>query len=484
MNLKHTWQFTDRLKGIQTYLVLAVLFVVVHLLYSAFGVEMTGPVAWDWHLIDRPLLEDRLLESLFYLHTQPPLWNLFVAIYFCIHTTYQSMFAASMFLLLGFASYCSVFSLLRFMGIPKSLAVLSATVFMASPTFVLLEHVVGYDFPIMALVTISIVILWKFFERPSYIRALLFFSIIAVTCLTRSLFHLTYFLVMVGSIALMNRGSLKTVLLAALPGFALVFSVYVKNYLVFDRFTASTWMGMNAAKVVVRSAPLEERERWHEEGIVSETMLIDPWSEVSQYPERLRTIPERFQDIPLLSKTSKDDGYKNLHNVAYIRIADQYLVDVVRVVQHEPFEYLRGLASAWYCYLRGTDESEFLPGRNLCEPLIDAYDYVLYGKSPWPIHYATDRKGTYNLYVFLLIGLPALFVYGVMLAKKGGLSPNQKKLVVVMLINIAFVALTINFFELAENQRARFYTDSFSLILLTNVIHERLWKKAKRASLR
>lgn len=107
---------------------------------------------------------------------------------------------------------------------------------------------------------------------------------------------------------------------------------------------------------------------------------------------------------------------------------------------------------------------------------------MLYGKSPWPIHHATDRKGSYNLYVFLLIGLPALFVYGVVLLKKGGLSPNQKKLVVVMSVNIAFVALTINFFELAENQRARFYTDSFSQILLVHFVHKRPWRKTRYTS--
>jgi len=206
-------------------------------------------------------------------------------------------------------------------------------------------------------------------------------------------------------------------------------------------------------------------------------MLHEPWSDLSEYPETLKSIGEPFTNIPLLSMSHKVGGYKNLHHAAYIVIADQYMADVIQVIRQKPLRYLRGLAAAWYCYFRATDESEFLPCRNVCEPVVNVYNYLLYGKSPWPIRYATDRKASYNLYVILLVALPLLFLYGIrLLVRNVEISREQKTIVAVMIFNIAFVALTINFFELAENQRARFYTDSFSLVLLAHFIQARAWK--------
>lgn len=482
-------QVRQQIEGMKTgnlFVLLAMLFGLVHATYYFFGVHVSLPVSWDWHLIDPPLLEHRLLESVHYLHTQPPLWNLFVALFLTIPGPYQALLLTSFFLLLGFASYCCVFWLMKFMHTSTTVALILATLLMASPSFVLLEHGGGYDFLIVALLTSSVVVLWRFLNQPSYAGAFLFFLILAIICLTRSMFHLSYFVLVAMIVVLMNRSLYRLICCAALPGLLLVVSLYVKNYVVFGKFTASTWMGMNAAKVIIRSTPLAELKEWHEQGIISDVMLHEPWSDLSEYPERFKRIEEPFVNIPLLNLSHKESGYKNLHHVAYIAIADQYMADVLQVIRQKPLKYLRGFVAAWYCYFRATDESEFLPCRDACEGVINIYDYLFYGKSPWPIRYATDRKASYNLYVILIVALPLLFVYGVrLLTRKSELSREQKTMVAVMIFNIAFVALTINCFELAENQRARFYTDSFSLVLLAHFIHVRAWKsRTKRKDLR
>jgi hypothetical protein len=38
------------------------------------------PLTWYWQYIDPVLLQERLLESLYYSHTQPPLFNLLLGI--------------------------------------------------------------------------------------------------------------------------------------------------------------------------------------------------------------------------------------------------------------------------------------------------------------------------------------------------------------------------------------------------------------------
>jgi hypothetical protein len=457
---------------------LVLLFGLVHVVYYLSGLRAVdlSSLSWGWIFADTWLLRERLAETLLYMHAQPPLYNLYMALVLRFPEAYQSLVFTMNNLLLGLGFYLSVYWLMTRMGVLPWLAFLLSTLFMMSPTFVLLEHSPQYDLLIAAMLSFSVILLIRFLDKPTYLRGFLFFSVLTVLCATRSLFHISYLVAAALLLAIRHRRHLRVILLSSIPCLLLIFSIYVKNYVLFDTFTASSWMGMNAAKVLNRSASLEERLQWVKDGEVSELMAIDPWSVLDAYPEQFRTT-DQYKEIPLLSEKMKRTGHKNLHHIAYIRIANQYLRDVISIAVKRPIRYIKALMEAWYCYFRATDESIFI-SREQFIGWVDVYDYLFYGKSPWPITFKTDRKSEYNLYVVLLIGLPLLFFYGVRLCLRGSqLSPETQTVVLLMLLNIAFVALTINFFELAENQRARFYTDSFSLILLGYFIQKHVHKR-------
>ena len=57
-----------------------VAFALAHAIYFACGVRFHAPLADYWEYVDAPLLTTRMLESLFYLHSQPPLFNLFLGV--------------------------------------------------------------------------------------------------------------------------------------------------------------------------------------------------------------------------------------------------------------------------------------------------------------------------------------------------------------------------------------------------------------------
>src|SRR5690554_6941324 len=60
---------------------LILLFVISRLTLVRLGVGIDRlPVGGAWQLIDPPLLERSLFESLFHLHSQPPLYNLLVGL--------------------------------------------------------------------------------------------------------------------------------------------------------------------------------------------------------------------------------------------------------------------------------------------------------------------------------------------------------------------------------------------------------------------
>ena len=480
-------RFMRRLKTLEAWLgagpawripvLLTLLFGAIHALYFAAGLQMTDltSLSWDWHFIDEFLLRNRPIESLFYLHTQPPVQNTLLALFLQLPEQIRPYVFPLIYTCFGLVFYFSLYRIMVSLGVAGALALLLSTAFIASPSFVLLEYSAAYDFPVAAMTALSALLLLRFLRSMTFRKGFAFFGALCVLCLTRSLFHLVFLVIVIVLLCVQYRRYARTILLSAGIPLLLTFSWYAKNYVVFGKFTASTWMGMNASKLISRSTSGEQRAAWVQEGVCSGIMLIEPWSDLSSYPHVYSEVDRRFAGIPVLNEPVKSSGYKNLHHAGYIAVADQYFTDVISIARRYPGSYLKGYAASWFCYFRATDESSFLPLAANFRGLIAFYDYVFYGKSPWPISFKTDRKDAYNFYVFLLLGLPLLFWYGIRLTRKeSDLDTADRTLVLYLLFTIAFIALVINAFELAENQRARFYSDGFSLILFAHFLQAKV----------
>lgn len=447
----------------------AVILLGANLAYEAAGVcytRFTG-LTWDWHFIDLGPLRSSLLEGLFYMHIQPPVYNFYIGLLVQLLGDHAYMGLALGNLTLGFGAFAGGYYVMRRLGISTKVAMLLTGAFVVSPSFILLGHAAAYDFPVAALVIIAAAVAFRMLDTGRISTSLLFFSIIALLCGTRSMFHIVYLLAVILLLWIMRPDLRRVILTGSSVPLLFVFSIYAKNYVVFGKFTASSWMGMNAAKVLYRSTTPDVREQWYREGVVSDVFLVEPWSDLDMYPERFRTAGE-FTDIEVLGRKRKASGYKNLNHVAYIALSDQYLKDVLSVIRTHPGAEAFGILAAWYCYFRATDESMFLPYIENVQPMVDFYDYVLYGKLP--VHLMHGGK-EYNIYLFLLLLLPLLFLFGVMLALGKGktgrtLTGDQRIVIAFMCFTVLYVAVIVNAFELAENQRARFYTDLFSLVFL------------------
>ncbi len=58
---------------------LAAVFLFVHAVYAVLGVSFdTGMLRMGWQLLDPGLLREDLLRGVYYLHGQPPAYNVFV----------------------------------------------------------------------------------------------------------------------------------------------------------------------------------------------------------------------------------------------------------------------------------------------------------------------------------------------------------------------------------------------------------------------
>src|SRR5262245_2635671 len=100
-------------------------FIVVQVASHLAGIRFdASPLQWYWQYLDPSLLEKKLLGSLFYLHSQPPLFNLFLGVIAKVFPpeARDEAFAA-IYYLAGYALYCTTFLLQRSLGVRSSIAV-------------------------------------------------------------------------------------------------------------------------------------------------------------------------------------------------------------------------------------------------------------------------------------------------------------------------------------------------------------------------
>jgi len=130
-----------------TFSSLVALFIVSRVLLAAtMGKLDTNPLLYYWQYADPKLLREDLLRTVFYLHSQPPLYNLFLGLGLKLFPkTTRLPFAACQYLTsLVFA--LALVRLMRRLDVPKTLAFLLTAGFILSPPYLSYEHWLFYDF--------------------------------------------------------------------------------------------------------------------------------------------------------------------------------------------------------------------------------------------------------------------------------------------------------------------------------------------------
>ncbi len=249
---------TNRWSGHQRWdILIGVVFVTSRALYAAAGIEFVSQVLNDfWQYVDPVLLESDLLRSLFYLHSQPPGFNLFLGtgLKLC-GTDGAHVFYQICFLLLGLGTYLCMFRLLVQFGFRCVSATVLTVLFMINPTSTLYENWLFYTFPVAGLLIISAFFLGAFLKRRSLGAGSIFFLLAAMMGLSRSVFHLAWFLLILLLVLALSPQLRRKTTIGATLAFVLIFSVYLKNYVVFGTFSVSSWGWLSISKLAIDPMP-------------------------------------------------------------------------------------------------------------------------------------------------------------------------------------------------------------------------------------
>ena len=455
-----------------------------HVIYYLLGVRFDDtPLLWFWQFLDPELLKNKLWESVFYLHGQPPLYNLFLGLVLKVARGGSRFVFQGVYLAFGAALYLSLFGLQRRLGVSRGVAFVVSTLFLISPSFVLYEHWLFYTFPVAALIALAALLFYEVAARRRTRAAVSFFVVLFLICGTRHFFHPAYYLLVAGALAAFCARNRKKIIIAAVAPFLVLLSFYVKNYVVFGQFTASTWAGMYFIQMTGYFLTPEERESLEAAGKISPVTAPPAHSELSRYPASYAEVT-RLGDVEALTQVHKSTGPPNYNHLAYVAISEQYWKDSWAVMRYRPQAYLRALTRSWFIYFKST--SDYASGIHFLDEtgnltrvsaISNIYDHIFYGRYYFgPIlmrllALAGVKAADCAVYPYLIIWLPLLFYYGARLALKkdaaaaAGLTAAQRLTLSFICFNVLYVALGAGLLTWAESNRMRFLSDPLSAAL-------------------
>jgi hypothetical protein len=276
--MRSATSLTERLDR-RAALVLFALFALSRLGYFLNGLKFdASPLRTFMQFIDEPLLADRLLESTWYSHAHPPILNLFAGVGLKLFGEHADWFYAVSFHLLGYGLALGVFVLIDKLTHCRLPAYIGTGLLVASPAFVLYENWLMYTFPAAVLLVVSTVVLARFLDDRRVGRAVLFFSLLALLALTRSLFHLFWLVGIALMLFAVLRANRRQIFLAALAPVIVVAGWYGKNYVLYGSFAGSSMLGLGLSNITTLTATREELMPLVERGKLSSFALL------SRYP--------------------------------------------------------------------------------------------------------------------------------------------------------------------------------------------------------
>lgn len=312
------------------------LFLLSRAILSPFtGHFNVGSLGFYWQYADPKLLREDLLRTVFYLHSQPPLFNLYLGIVLKLFPArHQEAFAAVQFLTSLTFTVC-LFQLMRQLWVPKTLALILTMAFVLSPPYLSFENWFFYDlYAATGFCAIALCFSW-FVRTGKLLAAGCAAAVAAGLCLTISNVHYLWLLALIAAMCLLCRHNWKKVLLISVLPAVLVLGTYCKNLIVFGHFSLSTWfVSTSLADVSLMRMPEEWRRSLSNAGLLSKLAVVGPSNETTDAYRGL--VEVRKTGIPVLDTSVKSTGAANPHNLVHLTLSDAIRKDSLFVLKNYP----------------------------------------------------------------------------------------------------------------------------------------------------
>ncbi len=448
------------------------------LLYYVLGLYFDASTLSTYmQFIDRELLTNQLIESLWYYHANPPLLNLTTGLALKLFGEHAPLALSVVFHALGGLLALAIFAVIEKLSRSRVAAYALTALMVFSPAFVLYENWLMYTFPTAAMLGISVYLLMRYVESGEARWGTIFFASLALIALTRSMFHLAWAIVITGGLAFSMRHQAKQVLFCAAVPLLMVVGWYGKNYYLFGTFSASSWMGLGLSNITTLTVPRDKLKPLVEQGALSEYALVSRYEDRSQLFVDVDPSEKR---IRVLHSQKKSTGESNFNYVGLIDINTLYTHDALKTVIHFPVNYLKAVTLSNRLFFSPTSMNAYFTVENrvAAAPMEMWYNPLIYGAKLLPTKTEQPHFGYTGKYflevntgIILVIGLPLLLLYALTriaygITGKAPVRPIETIILTYLVFNILYTYSLGTLLELGENYRYRFVQEPLFLIVL------------------
>jgi hypothetical protein len=441
---------------------IVLIFLISRIVIRFFGIGMDDMALISyWHYLDLETLRHHLLRGIWYDHAQPPFFNLFLGVILKLSGSSAIAVFDVLFKIITLTNVLLLNYLLKQLTQHRNIVLILTLIYLLSPATLIFECELFYTTLISLLLLTSFCFLIRFQHNRSRMDCLGIFLPLVILCLTRSLYHLFWLMLIMAIILVSYRGKsgFRKLALASFFSVLLVGAWYFKNYLIFGSFSTSTWIGMNLSRNVFHDNEIKDSDRLES---------IPAFSIITAYKKFISGNDEKKyagMNDPVLLSVTKNDSFINEHHIDYIEISKKYMAASKSYIKAHPFSYLQNvLQSSIIFFTPATRYSIIEPNSNKIKYYDLIYSFNL-------SHLAT---GKYQRRIALtLSAIPQMILYVLVfffLIRFSLQHRNISLLNLLIVITIAFVFFISSLLEHYENMRFRFEIEPLFLLLLAQVL--------------
>ena len=460
----------------------ATVHVVVAVLYW-FVLDVTivhdfGPDKWGWFWQSLPteLLRTRATESIWYMHGQPPLWNILGAVLLKLFSSLHMQALQALHIGLGAAIAGMCVQIVGRVTQAPRLALATGLIVALHPALFLFEAYALYTTAAAFLVTSAAYLVTRAQEaaaarkdsggktHPGGRAALGFVAVVVALIMTRSVYHL---ILLVGTVPLAvlligrptRRQFAVLLLLVLLP-----ITWYGKNRVQYGFFGASSWYGMGLWRTAVFDQDPRLLDDLYDSGVLSPVVHVDAFAAPIEYRDL------GYNEESAIRALSGDDA----HNINIPAISRDYRSSAMRLIRASPTQYLRNVMTAYGNFATPSTSFAHLAGNRDRISQHAAIEQTLLGR---PLVARLENKlgsGYYGSFYYLLF--PAvLLLYGFQITRKLRLRDTLQRIrhdaaPLFMATIVSYTIVIACAMELGENLRFKFVIEPVFLALSAIVV--------------
>lgn len=319
-------------------------FAAVRVAYWATGGGFsTTALANSWQLLDLDQLVAHPFQSVTLLHIQPPLFNLFVGGVLRWSPLPHALTFQLAYLACGLVMVLALRALLIELGFTPGAATAGAVAIACDPALLSYENAVTYEVPVATLLVVSSLLCARYVRTRRRAPLAGFLAATTLIVLTRALLHpvwLALCVVVILACARPQFSRRRVIAMVAVP-LVIVGGWALKNQILFDEPSLSSWLGMNLARGVIAPMPRHDTDALIRAGKLTPAARVPAFSPYSAYAPTVGPCRTHWTE-PVVRSLTKRNGESNFNAVCYLRVYQDAQHNALTAIEERPGAYLRG----------------------------------------------------------------------------------------------------------------------------------------------